>query len=111
MFPCHCMDRIDLRFCDLPCKGPGMSLPVLMDMQHDPGGLDHRLMKNGLKDMNDKIHGRIVVVQEEYGILRRLLQLQVSIVLTALFFLRAAYAHYNAILSQDEQASLCKKKH
>src|SRR5882724_13134337 len=48
---------------------------MAVDMEHDLDRFLPRLGKEPLQDMHDELHGRVVVVQDEHLIERRLLRL------------------------------------
>src|SRR3546814_9167411 len=45
-------------------------------MQHDPRGLFPRLAEKPLQHVNDELHRRVIVVQQEHLVHRRLLRLR-----------------------------------
>ena len=63
MLPRKVHHHRDLGFGDFIRKYTALSDPVLMDMQHDFGGLLNRFIEETLKDMHHKFHRRIVVIQ------------------------------------------------
>ncbi len=65
MFPGKPVHIIHFCFCDLPCECSGKPFSVLMDMKHDLSCLYSLLMEYLFKDMDDKVHGGIVIVEEE----------------------------------------------
>jgi hypothetical protein len=40
-----------------------------MNIQHDPGGILDRFVKNDHEDLDDKFHGGVIIVEENHFIL------------------------------------------
>ncbi len=48
---------------------------LLVDVQHDAGGLVPALVEEPFKHDDDELHGRVVVIQQKHLVQRRLLGL------------------------------------
>ena len=68
MFSCKVHHLRHFGFCDLIRKNAALSDPVMMNMQHDLGRGFNVLLKEFLKNVNDELHWRVIVVQNKYTI-------------------------------------------
>ena len=66
-------DLIDLRLRNLVCEYTAYADTAPMNMQHDSVCFLCTLTKKPFKDMNDELHWRVIVVQKEHFVHRRLL--------------------------------------
>jgi len=55
----------DLGFSNLVSKNSANTYPMLMHVQHDTRGVLARLVEMALKNVNNELHWRIVVVQQQ----------------------------------------------
>lgn len=69
-------DLADFGFGDFVCKYAALADPVIVNMQHDARGIILVLLKEPLQDMNDELHGCVVVVEEQDTIKAGLLGLR-----------------------------------
>ncbi|MOA11807.1 hypothetical protein D3C78_1317630 [compost metagenome] len=56
-------DLAYFRLCDLICKHPAFAHAVLVHVQHDTGCRFAILLEKTLQNMDDKLHGSVVVIQ------------------------------------------------
>ena len=73
MAPGEFHDLVDLRLRNLICEYTAYPNTAPMNMQHDSVGLFRTLAKKPFKDMNDELHWRVIIVQKEHFVHRRLL--------------------------------------
>lgn len=57
-------------FCDFPCKNAAYGTAVMMNMQHNRDGIRLWFVKDGIKNLYDKIHWRIIIVQQDNPVCR-----------------------------------------
>ena len=69
----HNLAHLGLRH--LPGKNSTHAESPLVNMQHNPGRFFSILMKEALQDNDDKLHRRVVVVQQQDFVKRRFLKL------------------------------------
>ena len=60
---------------NLVCIDPAQPDALLMHVQHDPGRLLARTVEKTLKHEHDEFHRRIIIVQKQHAVERRLLGL------------------------------------
>ena len=65
-------------FGDLIRKNAALSDPVMMNMQHDLCRGFNVLLKEFLKNVNDELHWRVIVVQNKYAIQIRTFRLRLD---------------------------------
>ena len=58
-------DLADFGFGDFVCKHAALADPMIVNMQHDTCGIILALLEKPLQDMNDELHGGVVVVEEQ----------------------------------------------
>lgn len=75
IFTGELLDRANLGLGYLVWIHPRYAHPVLMDMQHNPGRLGLRLMKNLLQNLDDELHRGVIVVKQDALVEPRLLGL------------------------------------
>ncbi len=63
----------DFRFRHLVGENTTHSHTTLMDMQHNPRGFFLILLEKPFKNMNDELHRRVIVIQHQHSVHRRLL--------------------------------------
>src|SRR5258706_1387688 len=63
--PCEFNDLRDLRFGYLVGENAAYTHAVTMDMEHDLDGILAPLVEDLLKNVDDELHGRVVVVEDE----------------------------------------------
>ena len=73
------VDLRHLRLCHLEGVNSAHAHATLVDVKHDLGRFLHAFAENTLKDKDDELHRRIVVVQKQNPIHRRLLRLGVRL--------------------------------
>ena len=67
-----------LGFGDLVRKNAALSDPMMMNMQHDLCRGFNVLLKEFLKNVNDELHWRVIVVQNKYAIQIRTFRLRLD---------------------------------
>src|SRR5579872_1561827 len=72
ILPCQLHDLGHFRLSNLVSVNAAHSDASAMNVQHDTRGFLTRLLKKSFEDMNDKLHGRVVVVQHQHLVHRRL---------------------------------------
>ena len=58
-------DLTNFGFGDFVCKYAALADPVIVNMQHDARGIILVLLEKPLQDMNDELHGCVVVIEEQ----------------------------------------------
>lgn len=59
------MDQGDLGFSHVPGVDAGNANSLLVDIQHDFGGILSLLVKDGFQNHDNKIHGGVIIVMEQ----------------------------------------------
>ena len=65
--------RVDFRFRDFPRIDAGDAAAVEVHLHHDAVRLGRRLLEHRLEHVDDELHGRVVVVEQDDAVERRLL--------------------------------------
>ena len=71
MFPRQGMNGIHFGFSNFKGKNAAEPGACMMDIEHDTRGLFRRLVENRSEDLDDKVHRRVIVVEEQHPIQRR----------------------------------------
>ena len=58
-------DLIDLGFSNFVAEYAALADTMIMNMQHNTRRIIHVLLEEPLQDMNDKLHGSIVIIEKQ----------------------------------------------
>src|SRR5215472_8959377 len=68
-----------LSFSDLVSEDPADALTLGMDLEHDPGGVRTVEPKELFQNIDHKLHGGVIVVEQYHPVQRRLLDLRLRL--------------------------------
>ncbi len=71
MFSSHAMNNGHFCFADFPGIHTGYPHPMMVDIQHDPGGLAGVFPEHLFKNHDHEVHSGVVIVMQKDLVLRR----------------------------------------